>query len=222
MPRPPIDLDPFRNEIKQRLNQHHTQAQIRTWLASRGIQISKNTLSARVLAWEASTHSRTEDSDPALLAAIESEFHTTHHDDGAIAQAITAQGLHTTERQVKRLRLTHGWRWRHRGDAIAEARAETFARVQAALQERTCRCYGRGFLQSYPRLSGYIAREDDVRDALAQFDPQGTEARRLGPSRRHLRGEFIVPGPDFLWSTDGHDKFRNYGIEIYAGVDVYS
>jgi hypothetical protein len=29
-------------------------------------------------------------------------------------------------------------------------------------------------------------------------------------------------GPDFLWCRDGHDKFRNYGIEIYAGVDAYS
>jgi hypothetical protein len=103
MPCPPIDLDPFRNEIEQRLSRHHTQAQIRTWLAGRGIQISKNTLSARVIAWEASRHSRTEDSNPALLAAIQSEFFTTHHDDQEIAQAITAQGLHTTPNQIKRI-----------------------------------------------------------------------------------------------------------------------
>ena len=84
MPRPPIDLDPFRNEIEQRLSQRHTQEQIRTWLASRGVQVSKNTLSARVLAWEASRHSRTKDSDPALLAAVKSEFYTTHYDDRVI------------------------------------------------------------------------------------------------------------------------------------------
>ena len=52
--------------------------------------------------------------------------------------------------------------------------------------------------------------------------PKGTTARRFGPKKRHQRGEFIVPGPDWLWSIDGHDKFRNYGIEIYAAVDVYS
>jgi len=33
-----------------------------------------------------------------------------------IAQAATAQGLHTTQNQVKRLRLAHGWRWWHRGE----------------------------------------------------------------------------------------------------------
>jgi len=149
-----------------------------------------------VLAWEASRHSRTENSDPTLLAAIESDFcfYATHHDDRAIAQAINAQGLHTTERQVKWLRLAHGWRWRRRGDAVAESRAKTFTLVQAALQEGTCRCDGRGLLQSYLRLSGHIAREDDVRDALAHFDPQDTEARRRGPRRRHPGGEFIVPG----------------------------
>src|SRR5271154_4826300 len=35
-------------------------------------------------------------------------------------------------------------------------------------------------------------------------------------------GEFVTPGPDFLWYCEGHNKFRNYGIEIYAGVDAYS
>ncbi len=188
-------------EIERRIANKETQAQIRGWLASQGVQISKNTLSTRVVAWEASRSTRTAASEPALLAAIEQEFFTTHHDDQAIADAITTQGLPTTRNQVEEVRLAHGWRRRHYGDAVAEARAETFARVQAALQEGTCRCYGRGLLQSYLRLSGYIAREDDVRDALAHFDPQGTKARRRGPSRRHPGGEFIVPGPDFLWST---------------------
>jgi len=222
MPRPAIELDVYRTEIERRIANKDTQGQIRRWLASRGVRISKNTLSTRVVAWEASRRTRTAASDPSLIAAVEQEFFTTHHDDQTIADAITAQGLSTTRNQVEEIRLSQGWRRRHRGNAVAEARAETFARVQAALQEGACRCYGRRFLQSYLRLNGHIAREDDVRDALAHFDPQGTEARRRGPSRRQPGGEFIVPGPDFLWSIDGHDKFRNYGIGIYAGVDVYS
>lgn len=105
---------------------------------------------------------------------------------------------------------------------MAAQRRETFVRVRQALQEDTVRCYGRGLLQTYLRLQGHHAREDDVRDALAYFDAEGTEARRRGPDKAHSGGEFITPGPDWLWSIDGHDKFRNYGIEIYAGVDVYS
>src|SRR3954470_13676127 len=151
MPRPAIDLDVYRTEIERRIANKDTQAQIRRWLASQGVQVSKNTLSTRVVAWEASRRTRTVASDPSLLAAIEQEFFTTHHDDQTFADTITAQGLSTTRNQVEEVRLTQGWRRRHRGDAVAEARAETFARVQTALQEGTCRCYGRGFLQSYLR-----------------------------------------------------------------------
>jgi hypothetical protein len=71
-------------------------------------------------------------------------------------------------------------------------------------------------------VQGYIAREDDVRDAIAFYDPQGTRARRRGPDKHRKDREFITPGPDFLWCCDGHDKFRNYRIEIYAAVNVYS
>src|SRR5436305_935523 len=68
---------------------------------------------------------------------------------------------------------------------------------------------------------GDRSREDDIRDALHKLDEKGTAARKPGPKRRRKRGgEFIVRGPDWLWCIDGHDKFRNYGIGIYAAVDA--
>jgi hypothetical protein len=39
--------------------------------------------------------------------------------------------------------------------------------------------------------------------------------------QRH-KGEYIVPGPNFIWSVDGYCKLKPYGIEIYAAVDAYS
>ena len=36
------------------------------------------------------------------------------------------------------------------------------------------------------------------------------------------KGEYIVPGPDWIWSIDGHDKLSPFGIEIYACIDAYS
>jgi hypothetical protein len=66
------------------------------------------------------------------------------------------------------------------------------------------------------RLQGYHVREDDVRDALASYDPESTAARRRGPGKTRKGSEFITLEPDFPWCSDGHDKFRNYGIEIYA------
>lgn len=53
------------------------------------------------------------------------------------------------------------------------------------------------------------------------MDKKGTESRWPGPNKSHLKGEYITPGPNWLWCCNGHDKFRNFGIEIYAGVDAY-
>jgi hypothetical protein len=45
--------------------------------------------------------------------------------------------------------------------------------------------------------------------------------RRLHDLQRH-RGEYVVPGPNYLWSVDGHCKLEHWGIEIYAAIDAYS
>jgi hypothetical protein len=68
---------------------------------------------------------------------------------------------------------------------------------------------------------GFRAAENDVRLALQQLDPEGT-AKRHPKARKVPKAEYIVPGPNYLWSLDGHDKFRNYGIEIYGAIDAYS
>jgi hypothetical protein len=52
------------------------------------------------------------------------------------------------------------------------------------------------------------------------LNPEAVERRRRDIQRG--KGEYIVPGPNWLWSVDGHDKLKPYGIEIYASVDAYS
>src|SRR5436853_27510 len=43
------------------------------------------------------------------------------------------------------------------------------------------------------------------------------------PGLRKIRLEnYTTPGPNFLRCLDGHDKFSQYGIEIYAAVDAFS
>jgi hypothetical protein len=31
-----------------------------------------------------------------------------------------------------------------------------------------------------------------------------------------------VPGPDYIWLIDGHDKLSLFGIDIYVCIDAYS
>jgi hypothetical protein len=222
MPRAIIDLESYRGEIKRRLLQaHQSHPEILIWLKEQGVTITAKTLQRRCKEWGYTRRALT--ADPTAIAQVEQQYFSTHNNDEAIADALNNQGLHISARQVHEIRMANGWRHRAADDThLIQQRAETFTRVRDALQEGTCRSYGRGLLQSYIRLKGYIAREDDVRDAIAFYDPQGTRARRRGPDKHRKHGEFITPGPDFLWCCDGHDKFRNYGIEIYAAVDAYS
>jgi hypothetical protein len=224
MPRPRKDLDEFQAEIELRIASGQTRKEICSYLATEGLRVSKNTLSTRCVAWKAIRHSKTSVSEPALVSAVETAFHTTHHNDETIARNITTQGIPTTQSQVKKVRLAHGWRRRaNNDDQLATARAETFTLVEQALQQGEARCYGRGLFRTYLQVKyHHNAREDDVRDALATLDAVGVESRRKGTDKRQKGGEYITPGPDWLWCCDGHDKFRNYGIEIYAAVDAYS
>lgn len=224
MPPISINLDPFRNEIELQVAAGNTQTQIWEWLSTRGISVSKNTLQKRIIAWDAGLQTKTSVLDPELIPAINTAFHKTQHDDQTIARDITSQGIPTTQNQVKDIRLAHGWRRRAYDDEqLAQNRAETFALVTQTLQQGECRCYGRELSKTYLRIKfSHNARDDNVRDALSHLDEIGTSSRRPGPKKNHKRGEYITPGPDWLWCCDGHDKSRNYGIEIYAGADAYS
>jgi hypothetical protein len=95
--------------------------------------------------------------------------------------------------------------------------------VESALHQGVVRCYGRELLRTHLRVAyQHHTREDDVRDALAHLDRTGTASRRKGADKGREGGEYITSRPDWLWCCDGHDKFRNFGIEIYACADAYS
>lgn len=55
---------------------------------------------------------------------------------------------------------------------------------------------------------------------MHEVDPKGVEDRRL--RRLHKRGRYGIPGPNRVWSIDGHDKLSRFGFEIYACIDAYS
>lgn len=110
MPFTSINLDQFRHEIEAQIATGKIHIQIRQWLTTKGITVSKNTLSRRIIAWGASCRTRTLVSNPTLVSEIEAAFHTTGHNDQTIAQNITDQGVSTTRSQVKEIFLAQGLR----------------------------------------------------------------------------------------------------------------
>ncbi|KAG0145180.1 hypothetical protein CROQUDRAFT_723580 [Cronartium quercuum f. sp. fusiforme G11] len=51
------------------------------------------------------------------------------------------------------------------------------------------------------------------------IDPEGVALRHNG-KLRHRR--FYCSGPNYIWSSDGHDKLQPYGITIYGFIDAWS
>jgi hypothetical protein len=69
-------------------------------------------------------------------------------------------------------------------------------------------------------LPNNIYDRDRLFAAIRILDPEGI-TRRLNDLQR-CRGEYIVPGPNYIWSIDGYCKLEFWGIELYAAIDAYS
>jgi hypothetical protein len=94
--------------------------------------------------------------------------------------------------------------------------------VGQALEEGTARSLGREKLQTSLRQDNYRATEDHVRAALVILDEKSSDVRKPGIKRKRRTRVPVILGPNHLWCINGHNKFRNYGIKIYATIDAYS
>lgn len=81
--------------------------------------------------------------------------------------------------------------------------------------------YGRQYTYERLKQAGMPVVRDRMFQILKSSDPIGVASRRLLLTTRP-RGAYMVLGPNFVWSIDGHHKLSMYGIEIYAGIDAFS
>src|SRR5271156_6484805 len=107
-------------------------------------------------------------------------------------------------------------------EANQAQQAETTHLIHELLQEGQVRQYGRRYLITrLARQHGHRAQGQHVRQALQILDNHNMTLCTPG-MRRKRQENYTVPGPDWLWCLDGHDKLARYGIEIYGCVDAYS
>ena len=109
---PPIDLEPLREEIEQRFATHTYQQLVKWLIDEHRIAVTEKTLRRRLKEW--GLFHREAALTPTTLESISSLFHTTTENDNDIAATLTAQGIPVSGRQVKRARLSQGWRRRNR------------------------------------------------------------------------------------------------------------
>jgi hypothetical protein len=55
---------------------------------------------------------------------------------------------------------------------------------------------------------------------LRLLDPEAIALRMRRMQSK--KGEYIMPGPDWIWLINGYDKLLLFGIEIYACINAYS
>ncbi|KAM4058217.1 hypothetical protein HRG_014567 [Hirsutella rhossiliensis] len=84
----------------------------------------------------------------------------------------------------------------------------------------TLQGHGRNYLYTYMRQQHHIISRDALYAEYRDFTPENVR-ERWGRTR-YTRRDFSIHGPDWVWSIDGYDKLKNWGFEIYAGIDAYS
>jgi len=123
--------------------------------------------------------------------------------------------------RLKRLRLALGMRRRHSAGEFAVHNTIMREAILSHLRSGETILYGHGYTYQTLRQSGIPVAHDRMFSIIKELDPTGVANRRLFLSSSP-RGGYFVPGPNFVWSVDGHHKLSIYGIEIYAGIDAYS
>jgi len=107
--------------------------------------------------------------------------------------------------------------------SIEEATVQLTAALEKELDKGYMSSYGRNYLFQHLRAEGIPTTKARAFAILKQLDPEGIQKRQ--PTFRRNRdstGQLEVPGPNYMWCVDGHLKFREYGIGIYAMIDAYS
>jgi hypothetical protein len=94
--------------------------------------------------------------------------------------------------------------------------ASTIDTIKQLLAEGRIRQYGgRKLIAHLARKHRHRSRQDDVLTALRILDDYGVTR-----NEEKWRDDYVVPGPDWLWYRDGHDKLSRFGIKIYGCVDA--
>jgi len=132
-------------------------------------------------------------------------------------------GFQVTKYNVQELRQRMGLLHRVRGtDALHDANANLRTAITAELVSGMPAQYGREYIWQHLSICGIPVASNRMFAIMKELDPEAVAARKPAfKAGRDRVGKYLVPGPDYVWSVDGHLKFRDYGIGIYACIDGY-
>ena len=221
--RPKVDLEIYQPELRTLYESEGISFdQLSEYLFSEHqIQITARTIKRRFQTWGIrKRHPPTILSDE-LKKRIQVLFFEIGLDDKDMLHVLQQEGFQIGKYALVRLRFELNLR-RREYTVEQQQKADIIVRnlVAQELEKGAIDGYGRRYLYTYFRQRGFICARDRLFQAYRTLNPQAVESRKQDLQRH--RGEYIVPGPDFIWSIDGYDKLKPYGIEIYACIDAYA
>ena len=214
-----INFDAYKEEII-RLRAQKTPKEIIQYLhTTYDLSITERTLNRRLKEWGVSIYTKLAGID--LLNRIQELFFNGLNDT-QILRTLKAEDHTITLEGVRRLRveelnLKHRLRTEEEQEASNES---TLSQLIDELQKGVIAGYGRGLLYAHFQELGVQVSRDRLFAIYRTLVPDAVD-RRTRNMQRH-RGEYIVPGPNFVWSIDAYLKLSPYGIEVYAAIDAYS
>jgi hypothetical protein len=219
--RPRIDLTQYQLELCGLFHEGLTFDQLSTYLLETyQLNINTRTLKRRFQAWEVRRRIPAQVED-AAKRRIQILFFEVGLEDSDILTILHKEGFQIGRYTLVRLRFELGLRRRVRGVEQCQEADQLVRRLVAEeLEKGVIDGYGRRYLYTHFRQRGHIVARDRLFEAYRTMNFEAVE-RRKRDLQRH-RGEYIVPGPNFVWSIDGYCKLRPYGVEIYACIDAYS
>ena len=216
-----IDLTLYQMEIIALLEMKVKNADLCKWLREEyGVVCSDKTLRRNYRSWGIKRF-MSEELKQHLKNRVLYLFFALGLEDDEMLRLLKHEGTPVSRMTLVRLRFSMNMKRRIRDEIDREAHAEVAREaVQEHLLEGIIDGYGKRMLQLHFRQRGMFFARDLLFKEYAALNPEAVK-RRLNDHQRR-RGEYIVPGPNWCWSIDGHEKIKAYGIEIYACIDAYS
>lgn len=223
MVNPKVDIDHYEHEIRARLSRQETVQTILDWLNDEGVKIARRSLETCLKDWQISPRPRRILDIPGIELLLRELTYIKLLKDKDIVRVLkNVSGHIVSVRTIKRTRLRFGILKRNLLEQRRILSEEWKTIIKDQYRSAGLENYGRRliythFKQNHPEIR---LGERSLYEIVREIDPAGPERRLKQLSRR--RGAYIVPGPNYIWSVDGHCKLERWGFEIYGAIDAYS
>lgn len=215
-----IDLDSFRTVITELWEIGLGEQAIRQHLSTEhALTVGRSTLYKFVKQWDLPRQARIILNDE-LRDRIYALYFELGLSDPELFQQLGTEGFTITRRGLAGFRRQLGLYRRRTAEELEASREELRNFFEQYQHDQVLRSLGRGHLYTHLRQQQMNISRNVAYSVYREFFMDEVERRKQRLAYR--RTGWTSPGPDFVWSIDGHAKLARWGFEVYGAIDAYS